>query len=1004
MLQIRRCDRYDLSSGDFERSHCTKSLPDLLLLVMLLVTITSLPLEAADLWNILNGYSLTSWGQKDGLPVGVIWAISQDHDGYLWLGTDGGPIRFDGVRFVLWQPDGPRSLPKGPVRAVCVSHDGSIWLGFGEPGGVSRIRSGKVQNYSEADGIEPGAITMLAEDRDGDVWAGNRSGLYRFADDRWQPSAQGLPRSPIYRKLLERHGRSLVATADGLFQREPNEANFQKVGHFDGVIRDVAEDSSGRIWVADPVSGFRTLGVPQIVSHEKGTGSRLLQDSKGNLWIGTFGQGLWLVRLNRALHDHIIIQKTTTLSGFSDDGVAALLEDRNGNIWAATYDGLNRLTPHKLTPVMGLGVIWGIERTSDGGIWVGSTDALMEFRAGQAEPLRKPWPFGGAPPLAMHSDKFGTLWVATRRGLLRIIGRTSSMVPLPGPPLQRISSITSDLAGGLWLSDRDRGIFRMAGRELKALILPPEFNAVQVVSSHGDLKGRVWFSFSNGRVAAVDPDFKAHLYGARDGLQNGAYRAIYEGRDGVIWFGGDQGLTKLDNGQFMTVGNTNGLPEGSIVAILSDDAGALWLGLEGIGIVRLNPDELTRALADRSYQIRYDLYDRSDGFAGAPRWFGNNTAARGEDGRLWFASARGVTIVEPHGISKTQPTPTRVSIEGAFVNGQVILPISQIRLPSRTNRIEIDYTVPNLTSPLKTRFRYRLEGFDADWIDAAARRQTFYTNLRPGQYRFQVTASNNDGTWSESNTAVWEFSISPVFYQTASFGIASIAALLVVTWGAWRLHIRRVRNQFSMLLRERSRLSREIHDTVLQGLCGVAFQCEALANDVESSAPRTTKERLLRLRRDAEEYAREARQSILSLRSPRLQRNTLAESLRQAGERASAGSRLAFKFAMSGKPSERWANADEQVLRIGQEAIINAVRHSHGTEVCVDLQYNDTSIILRVSDNGGGFDLDRVQRADGHYGLLSMKERAEAVGGTLSIASELDHGALIEAIVPRLSD
>src|SRR5579872_3083130 len=979
-----------------------KSLPGFLLFALLFGAEAPPPLQADDVWNILNGYSLTSWGQKDGLPPGVIWALAQDHNGYLWLGTDGGLIRFDGVRFVLWQPHGRAQLPKRSVRAVCVSHDGSVWLGFGEQGGVSQIQNGAVRNYNEADGLPAGAITMMAEDRKGDIWSANQSGPYRFAGDRWQPSAPGLPKSSIYRTILDRQGRRLAATADGLYQLDLNDASFQKIEHLDGVMRDVAEDSLGHIWIADPVSGFRTLNAPRFISRERGRGSRLLPDSKGNLWIGTFGQGLWLARLNGALNDHMIIQKTTTLSGFSDDGISALLEDRDRNIWAATYDGLNRLTPHKLTPIMNLGVISGIERTADGGIFVGSTDALIEFRPGQAEPLRKSWPFGGVPPLAMHTDKFGALWIATRHGLLRSVGRTPSIVSVSGPPLNRISSITSDLAGGLWISDRDRGIFRMSDRSLNPLVLPAEFKAAQVLCSYGDQKGRVWFSFSNGGVAVVDPNGKAHLYGVHDGFQRGLYRAIYEGRDGMIWLGGDHGLTAFDNGKFVSIGRANGLPEGSIVAIVDDDAGALWLGLEGIGIVRVSPQEFTRALADRPYQIRYTLYDRSDGFAGAPRWFGNNTAARNEDGRLWFTSARGVTLVEPQRISESLPTPASVSLEDAFINGQVIRPTPQIRLPSRTNRIEIDYTLPNLTSPLKTRFRYRLEGFDAGWIDAGTRRQAFYTNLAPGQYRFLVSASNNDGTRSEGNAVAWEFSISPAFYRTAWFGIASSATLLLLAWGAWRFRIRQVRSQFSLLLSERSRLSREIHDTVLQGLCGVALQCEAIANDVESSPPVATRERLLRLRRDAEEHAREARQSILILRSPR-QSTTLAESLRSAGERATLGTKMAFKFAVTGTPSEHWGYSDEQVLRIGQEALVNAVRHSNGTEVRIDLQYRNGFIVLRVSDDGVGVDVDSVPSTEGHFGLLSMKERAETVGGRLEIVSKPGQGTSVEAMVPRRS-
>lgn len=975
-----------------------RHLSNLLLTMVALLALSSRSLNAADLLNVLTGYSLTSWGQKDGLPPSVIWAIARDRDGYLWLGTDGGPMRFDGVRFVSWRTHGSTPLPEAPVRALRAGGDGSIWLGFGEPGGVSRLLNGEVQNYGRDQGLPEGAITMLVEEPDGSIWAANRQGLYRFTSGRWESSGHGLPKSIIFSTFLDHHGRRFVGTGDGLFQRKPGQTNFERTPGFEGAVRDIVGDREGRVWLADPVVGFRELASLKAVSGERGNGSSLLHDSKGNLWVGTFGQGLWRVQLDPAFRSSPL-ERTTSLNGFSDDGVTSILEDGDGSIWIATYDGLNRLVPHKMTPVMNLGVIGGIEETPEGSVWLGAVDALIQFEPTRVEPRRAPHAFHGALPSAMHADRAGTLWVATNGELLRIVDGSSSVIRLPEGPLDQISAITSDAQGGIWLADRERGIFRWHNGRLKQLALPADLSRVQVLCSLGAQNGEVWLSFADGRVAVADANGNFHVRIAPDATGGGVFRAIYEDAAGVIWLGRSDAIATFANGTMATLGRANGFPAGSVISIVGDDTGGLWIGLEGVGIVRIGMDELRKALNDSAYQIRSRLYDKFDGFAGAPRWRGNSGTAKSIDGRLWFVSARGVTIVEPQSLEDDRAAPIRVSIEGGVVDGRRVEPVQPVRLPARTAGVEIDYTAPNLVSPLKTRFRYRLQGFDEDWIEAGTRRQAFYTNLPPRRYLFRVQASNADGTWNEQD-ATWDFSISPRFYQTGWFIAGCVVAVVAIPWAAWRLRIRQVRQQFSLLLGERARLSREIHDTVLQGLFGLALQCDVIAGELESTPVAAARERLLGVRRDAEEYVREARQSILNLRSPKLQSADLVTALRQAGERATAGHSIAFNMTVTGTPSGRWADAEEQLYRIAQEALANAVRHSQARQVRLEVCYETKALVLRVSDDGRGFDLDSVVDANGHCGLLSMKERAEAVGGSLNISTTIGHGAQIEAVVP----
>jgi len=961
-----------------------------------LLTLCGSPSSAADL-PVLSGFSLTSWGQKDGLPPSPIWAIARDREGYLWLGTDAGLIRFDGVRFVPWAVR--RSVPSlaAPVRVLWAAEDGSIWIGFGEPGGVVRLFNGDIYTYRHDGGLADGAITMLAGQPDGSIWAGNRQGLYRLAGDRWEFSGHGLPKSALYSMYVDRGGRQFVGSAEGLYMREPGRIEFEQSGPSQGPVRAVAGDDRGRLWVTDRVRGFRQLDPPREAPSERGNGLSLLHDSNGNLWVGTGGQGLWRVRPEPA-SQFSAIERTMSLVGFSDDGVTSIVEDDDRTIWVATYDGLNRLVPHRMTPVTNLGVIGGVESTRGGSVWLGAVDALIQFARDNVTPVRRSQALRGAVPSAMHADETGALWVTTDRELLRIVDGRPSVVPLPQPPLEQVSALTSDRTGRLWIADRARGLFRWSHGVLSAVAVPTALANVEVLCSLAARSGEVWFAFADGSVGSAKDDGDLETRISYD-PEGSIYRAIFEDAAGTIWLGRADALVSIANGRLTTIGRSNGFPAGSVISIVQDERSALWLGIEGVGLVRIESDELQRANGRPSYQIRYRLYDKFDGFAGAPRWRGNSTSARGDDGRLWFVSARGVTVVEPHTFEHDSEVPTRVSIEGTTVDGQNIQIVQAVRLPAKTASVEIDYTVQNLLSPLKTRFRYRLEGFDSDWVDAGTRRQAFYTNLSPRSYRFLVQANNADGTWNEQD-ASWDFAINAHYYQAGWFIAICAAVGVAVPWIVWRLRIRHVRKQFSLLLAERARLSREIHDTVLQGLIGVGLQCDAIASGLDGTPLSVTRRRLLDVRRDAEGFVREARQSILNLRSPNRHTGDLTSALRQAGERATAGHPIVFEMTVTGSPTSKWSDTEEQLYRIAQEALANAVRHSHARHVRLDLSHEPAAIVLRVADDGRGFDVDAVVDANGHCGLVSMRERAETVAGTLTISSSEGDGACVEAIVP----
>jgi signal transduction histidine kinase len=339
-----------------------------------------------------------------------------------------------------------------------------------------------------------------------------------------------------------------------------------------------------------------------------------------------------------------------------------------------------------------------------------------------------------------------------------------------------------------------------------------------------------------------------------------------------------------------------------------------------------------------------------------------------------------------------------VRIETVTADSRTQDPIPGLQLAPRTSHVQIAFSVLTLTDPARVRFRYRLDDYDRDWVDAPATRLASYTNLPPGHYRFRVLANGGDGVWRDPG-AIWDFGVEPVFYQTRWFQALCVFAISLLVYASWRVHVRQVRRQFALVLAERIRMSRAIHDTLLQGLAGLALQVDDLSHTMETS-PRAARERTVRIRRQVEDSIREARQSIWDLRSPRLASRDLPRALREAGESVIAGRPVKLDVKVSGAARTSAPFVDEQLLLIGQEALSNAVRHGRATEVSVQLDYNGDETRLRVRDDGCGFDPDEALRLNGHYGLVSMRERAEQVRGHIVISSKPGKGTDVQAIVP----
>ena len=586
------------------------------------------------------------------------------------------------------------------------------------------------------------------------------------------------------------------------------------------------------------------------------------------------------------------------------------------------------------------------------------------------------------------------MWVATAREIGRVDnGRFSALIPV-GSLLNRPVAMATARDGTLWICDLERGLFTWDGHALAA-VPAEQYGNRAAFSILADGAGRIWTGHLDGTISVHEAG-RSRLYTSADGVVGSVVTGFYEDEAGTMWAGSRNGLMRFRNGRIDAVDRNRGLPGHTVTGITGDDHGNLWIGVSE-GIARIRTHDFDRVVAGAVPSLPHTIYDGSDGLRGDPFPLTAPAVVRGGDGRLWFLTSDGVAVVSPESYQKNRVAPPVVIETVAADQRQVALDAAG-RLPPRTANLRIDYAALSFVAPEKVRFTYLMEGFDTGWVDAGTRRQAFYTNLPPGDYRFRVRASN-DGVPSERE-AVWAFTLVPAFHQTRWFVALLAVVALSLAALAWRVRVQQVRGRFSAILVERTRVAREIHDTLLQSLLGVMFRLDEVSNVIDVSSE-SAKAQLVRLRHQVEFYVREARYSIRDLRSPILQSRGLATAMRAVGENLTGERSIAFQLDDTGTPRTDLQRIDEHLLRIGQEAITNAVRHGNAATVRVELRYHPESVVLSVRDDGKGFDTEPATVPDGvHWGLRTMKERAEQIGGTLQITSAAGQGTAVEVAVP----
>jgi signal transduction histidine kinase/ligand-binding sensor domain-containing protein len=939
-----------------------------------------------------SGFALAAWPTEKAVP-GDVFAIAQDPEGYLWLGTPDGVVRFDGSRFQPWtQQSSGAALPAGPVHALATSSVGGLWVGFGGGGGVAHIHQGRVVRYLPADGAPPG-VNALLEDRQGTLWAATGHGLFRYQGGEWSrlTSVDGYDGEQAFSVYEDRLGRVWVGSAKGLYRRDKTSLQLidSAATHVDGLV----EDDAGNMWVTDRIAVVRKLGAARL---RVGPGVRLplpgwrvIRDQRGGLLVASFSGGLFRVvdpasaspSLQPVAYEH-------RLRG----SPRALFLDREDNIWAGMRGGLLRLSENTFQsagPLEGLnheGV-----RTSaaaaDGSVWIATNHAINRITDGGRQS------YAILQTRALHSDRAGAMWVAGEDLLGRYVGGRFVAEAIPGAKESRVTAMATT-PDRLWLCTAFRGVLSWAGGTLTSHRQPGE-SARQCTTIIADRHDRVWAGFTSGGVALHEHGSVRALT-ERDGLAPGSVQQILEGRDGALWFATSGGVSRFQDGRFTSVTSATAPTSGVVPVLVEDEQGYIWLGVRsGAALMRFHAREMDRVAEQRDYRIAYTLYDDTDGLQ-PQLWQRGVGGVRDAAGRLWVVNGLGMTIIDPRHLREPRrPSPPR--LDAVTVDGERIAPGAVRELPNGAT-VQMDYAVLSLSAASKLRFRHLLEGVDAGWVYNGESRQASYSQLPAGNYRFRVSATH-DGQWSDA--AVWAFSIAPPFYLSRWFLIiAGAVPAVAIAVGTW-LRVRSVKTRYALVLAERTRLSREIHDTLLQSLAALGPELEVLATRATPANAELAGE-LRRVRRQVGRSVREARDSILELRRHPLRTPRLADSLAELAETTAERSGLRPTVVVEGRrPGHASSEIDMQLFRIAQEAVNNAIRHGHATRIDIHVSYTGGQVALTVTDNGCGFtpEDEAVGRgAEEHFGLITMRERAEKAGGRLRIEGAPGRGTTVHAV------
>jgi signal transduction histidine kinase/streptogramin lyase len=986
----------------------------------------------------VNQYAHTAWKVSDGFAKGITFAIAQTPDGYLWVGTEAGLLRFDGARAVGWQLSGGDRLPSDDIRTLYAARDGRLWIGTFA--GLASLKDDRLTRYGELDGQR---IDALLEDRDGTIWAAGSKAyigrLCRVQNDATQCYGEdgrfGSAASALYQ---DRAGNLWAGDTTGLWRWNPGPPTRYAMPDPANPITSLVELEDGAMLVSKR-SGLTILRngkteaypLPDRLGFQPG---RLFRDHDGALWVGALDdRGL--------LHVHDGTMDLFSRSdGLSGNAVSQFFEDREGSVWVVTLDGIDRfrdVAVPTMSVQQGLSShsVAAVLAASDGSLWFGTNKGLDRWHNGELTVYRqRPRGVGGDPwgsaagtewaarlqrirevteqnlaedPVdSLFEDHLGRIWITSQSRVAVL--KSGKVVAVGSMPYGTVFSITEDQSANVWMGHQE-GLFRLRDEHVVERIPWSRFGRTQPATAilYDAQHDGVWLGFRDGGVADFTNGQVRAWYGRGQGLPDGWVTWLYIDGTHTLWAATARGLGRIKDGRVSMLTTRNGLPCETVHWITEDELNAVWL-YTACGLVRIARTELDAWTRNPEMQIRPTVFDAKDGVPGHQFPTGYSPmVTKSRDGRIWFIPASGVSVIDPARLS-FNALPPPVHIEQINADGQTYQLSNGLRLPAGTRDLLFNFTALTFVEPDKVRFRVKLEGQDEGWRELANQRGVHYTNLPPKHYRFRVLACNNSGVWNDQGASL-EFVIPPMWYQTNWFRALCVAAFVALLWALHQLRLRQLAALFNMRLEERvgerTRIARDLHDTLLQSFQGVLLFLQSGINlmpEHPSEGMKTLKTAV----GQAERAIIEGREAVQGLRASTVERNDLALAIKTlGGELAAADSNAhgpEFSVQVEGVPRDLHPILRDEVFRIAGESMRNAFRHANAKQIEVEIRYDERQLRVRVRDDGKGIDQKLLSDdgREGHFGLRGMRERAKLIGGKLTVWSELDSGTEVELSLP----
>jgi signal transduction histidine kinase len=984
----------------------------------------------------MSQYAREQWGRERGFPGGSVTAITQTRDGYLWIGTDQGLMRFDGVNFRVFGQASPTTFSIGAVQELMADGAGDLWI---------LLQSTKVLRYHDGNfelGREEAefGITSVSKRRDGSVLLSSLAyGALHYRAGKYEsltPSAYLASSALSGTAELGDNLSTRLSWAEGVVTHrlaEPNSA-----------VISMAETADDKIWL-----GTRDKGLFYISQARVYASGMELPDARINCLLTGQREGLWIgTDQGMARWDGTKISPQVPAS-LRHSKILTMVRDRDGNLWVGTARGLVRMNGDGASAVEDnpreQQTITALFEDREGNLWIGTprgVECLHDSAFVTYTVTSRPSESSGP----IYIDGQERVWFGPTEGGLSWM-RGETMVSVNSDRLNQ--DVVYSIAGGkseVWIGRQQGGLtsLRYVAGSLVARTYTEADGLAQnsVYTVHPSRDGSVWAGTLSGGVSRLK-DGKFTTFTVANGLGGNSVASIEDAASGTMWFGTPGGLSELIKDRWRTYTTKDGLPANDVRCLLQDSSGVLWIGTTG-GLAFLKAShvyaggegkELLRETVlgmaedhggflwmvtlhhvlrvSRAALLAGNLRDEdireytlSDGLRGTEGVRRDRSVAEDLQGRIWLSMNRGLSMVVPSR-ANGESVPAIAHVETVSVDGSPVDLQGFLRIPASAShrRVSIDYAGLSFAVPDRIRFRYRLDGFDQGWSEPVSSRRAIYTNLGPGSYRFRVVASNSDGLWNGSEAAI-PFRVEPTFWQARWFQLSSVIALAGLTWFLYRLRLYQVSRQFDMRVEERigerTRIARELHDSLLQGFQGLLFHLQA-AQNMLPERPQEAKRALDSVLDQGDQALTEARNAVQDLRSSSTVHDDLSEALAVAAEELAAqNSSVKFRVLVEGKPRSLDPILRDEIYRFAREALRNAYSHAHAQNIEAEITYADLRFVLRIRDDGTGIDpkvLFSGSRA-GHWGLPGMRERAKNFGGKMEVWSEGGAGTEVELTIP----